>query len=81
MSLRAMPQATKRATNLSVNDSLLKAARQLNINVSATLERALLAEVRQREAALWQEQNRDAIAAYNRSVEDGGVFSDGLRGF
>jgi antitoxin CcdA len=29
----------------------------------------------------WQEENRDAIEAYNRRIETGGVFSDSLRKF
>ncbi len=29
----------------------------------------------------WREHNRSAITAYNKSVTETGVFSDGIRGF
>jgi antitoxin CcdA len=29
----------------------------------------------------WREENREAINAYNRRIEEQGVFSNGLRGF
>lgn len=74
-------QAPKRATNLSVNSDLLKKARELDINLSAAFEAALAAQVRQNQHERWQAENREAIARYNRDVEEHGVFSDGQRGF
>jgi antitoxin CcdA len=71
----------KRATNVSVNQGLLEAAKALDINLSATLELALEAEVRARRRAQWLEENREAIDAYNEHVREYGVWSDGLRGF
>lgn len=75
------PCAPRKATNLSINADLLKKARQLGINLSATLEQALADVVRQREREAWLAANREAIAAYNDQVEAHGVFSDGLRSF
>lgn len=72
---------TKRAANLSVNAELLDQAKALEINLSATLERALEAEVRARKRELWLAENRDAIEAYNERIERDGIFSDGLRSF
>jgi antitoxin CcdA len=71
----------KRATNLSVNAELLEQAKTLQINLSATLERALTEEVRARKRQQWLEENREAIAAYNAHIEEHGVWSDGLRAF
>ncbi len=71
----------KKATNLSINEGLLRDARALEINLSATLERALAVEVRARKWEQWKEENRDAIQAYNEHVREHGVWSDGLRGF
>lgn len=71
----------KRAANLSINSELLDEAKGLGINLSATLERALEAEVRARRREQWLEENREAIAAYNEYVARNGVFSDGLRSF
>lgn len=75
------PKAAKKPTNLSINSELLKVARDMKINLSATLEQALVEAVRQRQVAQWRLQNKEAIQAYNARVEDEGVFSDGLRSF
>jgi antitoxin CcdA len=71
----------KRAANLSVNAELLEQAKALDINLSATLEKALEAEVRARKREQWLAENREAIEAYNEHVREHGVWSDGLRGF
>lgn len=73
--------APKKPTNLSVNSDLLKQARDLDINLSAALEQALTEQLKVKQAQLWLEQNKNAIAAYNKSVDEIGVFSDGLRNF
>jgi antitoxin CcdA len=73
--------APKKPTNLSVNSDLLSQAKDLKINLSAVLEQALIEQVRAQKAAVWLEQNRDAIAACNEDIEQFGVFSDGLRSF
>ena len=71
----------KRAANLSVNAELLDQAKALEINLSATFERALEEEVGARRREKWLVENRDAIAAYNERIERDGMFSDGLRSF
>jgi len=73
--------AQKRATNLSINSDLLNKAKQLNINLSATLEQAFVDKVRAQQEKLWREQNQNAISAYNNNVDAQGVFSDDLRSF
>ena len=75
------PDAQKKPTNLSINSDLLSKARELDINLSATLERALAESLRQRRRDQWLAENRAAMAAYNEDVEAHGVFSDGLRAF
>ena len=75
------PQAPKKAANLSVNADLLSRARELNINLSATLEQALIQALEQRHREEWLVRNRDAIDAYNEHVEAHGVFSAGIRSF
>jgi antitoxin CcdA len=71
----------KRATNVSVRSDLLAAAREAGVNLSAALERALKEELADLKRKQWQEQNRDAVAAYNEFIEEHGTFSDGLRSF
>ncbi len=73
--------ALKKAANVSVNSDLLQKARALDINLSATLEAALAAEVKRRRAEQWLRDNKPSLDAYNRFVEKHGVFSDGIRGF
>jgi antitoxin CcdA len=74
-------QASKKATNLSVNADLLRKAKEMDINLSATFEQALLEALKQRQREQWLAENRAAIAAYNDHVEEHGSFSDGLRTF
>ena len=75
------PQAPKKPTNLSVNSDLLSQARSLDVNLSATLEEALEAIVRERRRHRWLEENRAAIGTYNEDVERNPVFSAGRRSF
>ncbi|SIO95400.1 type II toxin-antitoxin system CcdA family antitoxin [Vibrio spartinae] len=74
-------QAPKKATNLSLNSELLAQAKRLNINLSATMERALEKEVSQRLKAEWLEQNSAAIDVCNDLTEKYGLFSDSHRVF
>lgn len=73
--------APKRATNLSVNVDLLEQARALNINLSRALEESLEARIREEKRRRWLMENKQAIEAYNKRVEEHGVFSDGMRSF
>lgn len=73
--------APKRAANLSVNGDLLNKAKDLNINLSATLEQALAEALKKKQREQWLAENRNAINAYNEHVEAHGVFSDDLRSF
>ena len=75
------PNAPKRAANLSVNGDLLNKAKDLDINLSATLEQALAEALRNKQREQWLDENRKAIHAYNEHVEAHGVFSDDLRSF
>jgi len=59
----------------------LEKARELGVDLTATLEDALALEVHKRQRETWLEENREAIEAYNELVVQHGVFSTGLRGF
>lgn len=81
-----MPRPTqrsvpKRAANVSVRRDLLEAARAAGVNLSATLERALVAELGDLQRERWREENREAIAAYNEHVTKHGTYSDRVRRF
>jgi len=71
----------KKPTNLSLNANLLAEAKDLNINLSATMERALIAEVRQQKAEQWRQKNVKGIDDCNKVVEENGLFSDAHRHF
>jgi len=73
--------APKRAVNVIVNVDLLRHARELDIDLSHTLESALVVEVAERARQRWLAENRSAIDAYNRDVERNGCFADSLRDF
>ena len=66
----------KKPTNLSVNSDLLSRARKMNINLSATLEKALVAEIKDAEKQKWLKRNKKSIAALNNLAEQKGLFSD-----
>ena len=73
--------APKRPTNLSVNSNLLKKARDFDINLSATLEKALESEVRQNAREKWLRENRQALENCNDLADEHGLFADKHRGF
>lgn len=75
------PRALKKATNLSIIADLLRQAKGMDINLSATLERVLVEVLKQGQRDRWITENHAAMAAYNDHVEKHGVFSDGLRSF
>lgn len=74
-------QAPKKPTNVSINSDLLEKARDLNINLSATLELALAEQLRKQQRVQWLRENADAIQAYNQFAETNGTFSDSVRKF
>lgn len=73
--------APKKPTNVSINSDLLVKAKELKINLSATLETALSELVKAKQRDLWRLENKVAIEAYNHLVEEHGTFSDDLRSF
>lgn len=73
--------APKKSTNLSINSDLLRQAKDHHINLSKALEQRLVEILLEEKRRQWKEENRDAIEAYNRRIEAGGMFSDGLRRF
>jgi len=75
------PAAPKKSANLSINSDLLQQAKQLNINLSQTLEQHLAEIIRQAQRSQWLAENQNALDEYNRRIEKRGAFSDGLRRF
>ena len=71
----------KRPTNLTLNGRLLDLAREMNINLSQTVDRLLAEEIRRRYREQWTERNQEAIAEYNARIQKEGTFSADLRTF
>ena len=75
------PPFPKKSANLSIDSELLREAKALNISLSKTLEKRLGELVSEARRRLWLEENHQAIAEYNRRIEQRGVFSRGVRRF
>ena len=73
--------APKKATNLNVNSDLLQKARDLKVNLSATLEQALKDKLKSVEEERWKKENKAAIAAYNEFIAENGCIGDEYRNF
>ncbi len=73
--------AAKKPTNVTINSDLLDKAKGMKINLSTTLERALMEKVRTEQQVQWRRENAKAIDAYNQFVEKRGTFSDSVRKF
>ncbi len=66
-------KSPKRAVNLSLNGQVLDQARELGMNLSATVDALLADEVRKRYWARWNDENKDAIAHYNARIARDGL--------
>ncbi len=73
--------APKKPTNLSINSDLLRQAKELGIGLSSELEARLIERLAERRRQEWEVEVREQVDIYNASVEQNGVFSDGVRGF
>jgi len=73
--------APKKATNLSINSDLLRQTKELNINLSQTVEDYLSELVREAKRKQWLAENADFIAAYNRRIEAEGLPLEQYRTF
>jgi len=68
----------KRRVNLTLRADLVREARCAGLNLSQLAEAALEARLRERRAQRWQEENRQALEAYNRRIEKRGLWHKGL---
>ena len=70
----AAPAAgSRRATNVTLPETLLRDARNLGINLSQACERGLVAEVAVLRRQRWLAENQDAIQSYNEHVAQNGL--------
>lgn len=71
----------KKATNVSLAESLLVEARELRINISQAAEAGVAQAVAATRAGRWVEENRAAIESSNAYVEKHGLPLDEYRMF
>ena len=65
--------APKRPTNLSLNAKVLDLARELGMNLSQTVDALLAEEVQRRYWERWNDENREAVQAYNERIAREGL--------
>jgi antitoxin CcdA len=75
-----LPQR-RRSTNLTIDSSLVSEGKAAGLNLSKIAEDAIRLALRSKQQEQWLKENAEAIEAYNRRIEEHGVFSDGLRRF
>lgn len=66
-------KSPKRPTNLSLNARVLDMARELGMNLSQTVDTLLAQEVQRRYWERWNEENKEAVEAYNARIEREGL--------
>jgi antitoxin CcdA len=71
--MRRIDEAPKRATNLTLNSRVLDMARELGLNVSATVDALLSQEVQRLYWERWNAQNKEAIDHYNARIAREGL--------
>lgn len=65
--------AARRATSLTLDAAMLDEAKALGINISRAAETGLAAELKKARTEAWKHENREAIANYNRFIEEVGL--------
>ncbi len=63
----------RRATNVTLPETLLRDAREMGINLSQACERGLAAAVSEQRRQRWLEENREAMDAWNGHVAEHGL--------
>ncbi len=65
--------APKKATNLTLNAKVLEMAKSMGMNISQTVDALLAKEVERRYWEHWNEDNKEAVAAYNARIAQEGL--------
>jgi antitoxin CcdA len=71
----------KRTVSITLDPELYRLAKQIGINLSATLAEALKREIRSAENEKWKRDNQDAFQELNRISDEHGLLSDEHRTF
>lgn len=71
----------RRGTNLTIDPVLVSDGKAAGLNLSKIAEDAIRSALRSKQQERWLEENAEAVAAYNRRLEERGLFNEGLRQF
>lgn len=63
----------RRSTSMTLDRDLLDQAKELGVNISRAAEAGVLAAVKAERARRWKAENAEAVAAYNKWIEENGV--------
>ncbi|SEK02584.1 antitoxin CcdA [Cribrihabitans marinus] len=74
-------KTARKATNLSLDQTLLAEARALGVNLSRAAEAGLSEAVRRAKAEAWRRENAEAIASSNDWAEANGLPLEAFRQF
>ena len=76
----ALP-TSRRATNVTLPETLVAQAKELNINISQACEAGLAAQVKTARSAKWLAENKDAMDYWNEKTEREGLTLERFRTF
>ncbi|MBA4353533.1 MAG: post-segregation antitoxin CcdA [Novosphingobium sp.] len=65
--------AARKATNVSLDSTMVSEAKRLGVNISRACEAGLAAEIAQAHARQWKIENSSALASSNEWVERNGL--------
>ena len=72
-------RGSKRAVNLSIDTEILRAAKEQGLNLSQILEDELRKRTKEAREEKWRAENREAIEAHNRFIQEHGIFGEEFR--
>ena len=72
---------SRKAANLSIDETVLADAKALDINISRAGEAGIAEAVRTEKNRRWLEENREALLYYNEWLAENGLLLDEYRQF
>ena len=79
--MKTQVAAARKATNVTIEPSLLMRAKALHINISQAAEEGLMRAVAARQAELWLADNQGALESSNDYVQKNGLPLARFRSF
>ena len=64
----------RRSINLTIREDILQEAKELNLNASRAAEHGIVQAIRDARTQAWLEENRRALSAHNKRVEENGTL-------